>query len=204
MVQPLPPTLPARRSETIGARPAIRPTNAGKYDEFRNILRQVKDPLAEPVPGEQAGRSEARQVPREDREIPVEADQHRALAPDEQSSWGRVNPDPAEWLAAITSTGGVIEARAAELASPGRGPELSELVEGWVRRVALGGDQRRAVARLDIGHGQYAGAELLICAEGSRVSVQLTLPEGTVATGLSERLGSRLTARGYAADVEVR
>jgi hypothetical protein len=188
----------------MGARPVLRPPNAGKYDEFRKILRQEKDPLAEPTSGDQVGRVEARQDRREDREIPVEADRYRALAPDEQSSWGRVNPDPAEWLAAITSTGGVIEARAAEAASPVHAPELSELVEGWVRRVALGGDQRRAVARLDIGHGQYAGAELLICAEGSRVSVELTLPEGTVATGLSERLGSRLTARGYAADVEVR
>ena len=83
-------------------------------------------------------------------------------------------------------------------------PELSELVAGWVRRVALGGDQRRAVARLDIGHGQYTGAELLITAEGSRVSVELTLPDGVAGAGLSERLGSRLTARGYAAEVEVR
>jgi hypothetical protein len=73
-----------------------------------------------------------------------------------------------------------------------------------VRRIALGGDQRRAVARLDIGHGQYTGAELLITAEGSRVSVELTLPEGVAPAGLSERLGSRLAARGYAAQVEVR
>jgi hypothetical protein len=134
----------------------------------------------------------------------VEEDRYGALAPAEQSSWGRGSPDPAEWLAAITSQGGVIEARPADAATASHAPELSELVEGWVRRLAVGGDQRRAVARLDIGHGQYAGAELVVTAEGSRVSVELSLPEGTGASGLSERLSARLMARGYAADVQVR
>jgi hypothetical protein len=77
-------------------------------------------------------------------------------------------------------------------------------VEGWVRRLAVGGDQRRAVARLDIGHGVYAGAELVIAAEGGAVEVELTLPEGAAASGLSERLTSRLSARGYAPHVTVR
>jgi hypothetical protein len=78
------------------------------------------------------------------------------------------------------------------------------LVEGWVRRLSVGGDQRRAVARLDIGHGAYAGAELVIATEGGAVQVELTLPEGAPTSGLSERLTSRLTARGYDAQVAVR
>jgi hypothetical protein len=128
-----------------------------------------------------------------------------ALAPDEQSSWGRGSLDPAQWLSAITSSGGVTPCQA-EPGSAGRAsePELSELVEGWVRRLAVGGDQRKAVARLDIGHGVYAGAELVIAAEGGAVEVELTLPDGATASGLSERLTSRLTARGYAARVAVR
>lgn len=78
------------------------------------------------------------------------------------------------------------------------------MVEGWVRRVALGGDPRRAVARLDIGHGHYAGAELVVATEGGQVSVELTLPEGAVTADLSERLRARLLARGYTAEVAVR
>lgn len=204
MVQPLPPVVSARRSETAVARPATRLTNTGKCDEFRAHLRRAKELPPEPLTGEQIGRPEARRPLREEREIPDEEERYRGLAPDEQWGLGRVNPDPAEWLASITSAGGVVEARGGESSPVAHVPELSELVEGWVRRVALGGDQRRAVARLDIGHGQYAGAELVITAQGSRVSIELTLPEGAAAAGLSERLCSRLTARGYAAEVDIR
>jgi hypothetical protein len=192
MVQSLPPTLPATGPGTVTVRPSVRPINTDKHDEFRHFLHSLKEPLAGPAAGDQASVPEPRQGPREEREITGE-----------QSSFGRANPDPSEWLAVFTSTGGVIEAHPAP-AFTSQAPELSELVEGWVRRVAVGGDQRRAVARLDIGHGQFAGAELLITAEGRRVSVELTLPKGAGAGGLSERLSSRLAARGYAADVEVR
>jgi hypothetical protein len=82
--------------------------------------------------------------------------------------------------------------------------ELSELVERWVRRVAVGGDPRRGVARLDIGQGRFSGAELLVVAEAGRVSVELTLPSAAGDAGLSERLRARLERRGYAADVVVR
>jgi hypothetical protein len=81
--------------------------------------------------------------------------------------------------------------------------ELSRLVERWVRRVALGGDQRRGVAKLDIGQGRFAGAELIVVAEAGRVSVELHVPEA-IEPGLAERLRSRLERRGYEADVVVR
>ena len=81
---------------------------------------------------------------------------------------------------------------------------MVELVERWVRRVALGGDQRRGAVRLDIGQGRFSGAELLVVAEAGQVSVELQLPS-TVAQGdLSERLRARLERRGYAAEVSVR
>jgi hypothetical protein len=115
---------------------------------------------------------------------------------------------PAEWLASVTSGSGADPSARGDLgegsAAPARQAELSELVEGWVRRVSVGAVQRRAVARLDIGHGRYEGAELVIATEAGRVSVELTLPEGTAADGLSQRLSARLEARGYAADVAVR
>ena len=129
------------------------------------------------------------------------------LAPDEQPGLGRGGGELAEWFSLFNPGGGFEGPRPPEPAGsaplqPGVA-ELSDLVERWVRRVALGGDQRRGVARLDIGHGRFAGAELLVVAEAGRVSVELNLP-GTAEAGLSERLRSRLERRGYAADVVVR
>jgi hypothetical protein len=90
------------------------------------------------------------------------------------------------------------------LASPAGAAQVAELVERWVRRVALGGDQRRGVARLDIAEGRYAGAELLISAEAGHVSVELTLAPGAADVQLSQRLQARLEQRGLSADVTVR
>jgi hypothetical protein len=81
---------------------------------------------------------------------------------------------------------------------------VADLVERWVRRVALGGDQRRGAVRLDIGQGRFAGAELLVVAERGRVSVELSLPPAVADADLSARLQSRLERRGYEADVVVR
>lgn len=205
MVQPIPPGVSANRPERPGWRDTARTVNINKYEEFSKHLRQPTDaapaapePLAEP-----AALSPTRRY--EDHQMGPEEAPSRTLAPDEQSGWGRGCLDPAEWLSAITSAGGAPPGQA-EPSSAGRTsqPELSELVEGWVRRLSVGGDQRRAVARLDIGHGAYAGAELVIAAEGGAVEVELTLPEGAAASGLSERLTSRLSARGYAPRVTVR
>ena len=151
MVQPLPPVVSAIRPESVMARQGARATNASKSPEFREFLRALEEPLTEPPSSDPAGCSEPAPSARAGREITVEDDPYRALAPAEQSSWGRVNPDPAEWLATIASTGGTADPRAAQTTTSSHAPELSQLVEGWVRRVALGGDQRRAVARLDIG-----------------------------------------------------
>jgi hypothetical protein len=118
--------------------------------------------------------------------------------------------DLAEWFSLINPTGGLEAAAAlaavvapAASAHPGVA-EVAELVERWVRRVALGGDQRRGAIRLDIGQGRFSGAELLVVAEAGHVSVELQLPSSMAQGDLSERLRARLERRGYAADVLVR
>jgi hypothetical protein len=120
---------------------------------------------------------------------------------------GGQGTDPLELLALINPTGGVEAALPVAVAPPNAHPgvaEVAELVERWVRRVALGGDQRRAAVRLDIGQGRFSGAELLVVAEAGRVSVELQLPSSVSGGDLSERLRARLERRGYAADVSVR
>lgn len=130
------------------------------------------------------------------------------LAPDERPAPG-AGADLAEWLFFI-SPGGVGASppspNPSSLAPRAVTPEVSQLLERWVRRVALGGDQRRGVARLDLGAGRFAGAELLIVAEAGAVSVELTLPAQS--TGMDQdierRLRGRLERRGFSASVNVR
>jgi hypothetical protein len=112
----------------------------------------------------------------------------------------------AEWLAVFGPPVGEASAVAppAPLNAPQATAELSALVERWVKRVALGGDQRRGVARLDIGQGRFAGAELMVVAEAGQVSVELSLPAEVSAPGMAARLRSRLEQRGLIAEVVVR
>lgn len=115
--------------------------------------------------------------------------------------------DPAELLGLFNPAGvagalpGAQEPSQAPVAAA---TQVAELVERWVKRVALGGDARRAVARLDIGEGRYAGAALTVSAEAARVSVELTLPGGTGDAALAERLRARLARRGLDVEVVVR
>ena len=132
---------------------------------------------------------------------------HDSLAPDEQASFAWGERDPADWLSLINPSGGVEPVAVHELQAPpapANAADVAELVEKWVRRVALGGDARRGVARLDIGQGRYAGAELLVVAETGRISVELRLGDASQASDLSERVRARLERRGYTAEVTVR
>ncbi len=117
--------------------------------------------------------------------------------------------EPAGWLAAFGQAWAVpdphnLPRAPGEVAARAGGAEVQLLLERWVRRVALGGDHRRGVARLDIGEGPLSGAQLVIIAEPGSVSVELTLPASGSPSGLDERLRERLTRRGYAAEVTVR
>lgn len=128
-----------------------------------------------------------------------------AVAPDEDSVLGDGRIEPSQWLALFQP--GVEALPAAGAIAPGPQPtgvaDVSALVERWVRRVALGGDSRRGVARLDIGAGRFAGSELLVIAEAGQVMVELSGP-GPSEPELAERLRSRLERRGYSAEVVVR
>lgn len=129
------------------------------------------------------------------------------LAPDEQPGVGRAWAEPGEWFSLFNPMGGGEAARPPDAgpapAAQGGSFELSDLVERWVRRVALGGDQRRGVAKLDIGHGRFSGAELVVVAEAGVVTVEVSLP-GAGEPDLAARLRSRLERRGFVADVVVR
>jgi hypothetical protein len=129
------------------------------------------------------------------------------LAPEPESRLGWVSGDPAELLGLFNPAGAVgVTSSAPEtsLAPSAAATQVVELVERWVKRLALGGDARRGVARLDIGQGRYAGAELIVSAQAERISVELTLPGGAADSDLSERLRARLARRGFEADVVVR
>jgi hypothetical protein len=141
---------------------------------------------------------------------PLRLDRQEALAPDGEAVTGRVVAGDADWLLLIRpqvgeQPSGVVSganALADERARAEVG--VAELVERWVKRVALGGDGRRGAARLDIGSGRLSGAEVLVVAQAGHVSVELSLPPGLADGGLSVRLRERLSRRGYSAEVSVR
>ena len=133
----------------------------------------------------------------------TETERWPSLAPDEQSVLGRPHQlEPGELLALFQANPEGLSGVA-----PGREhppvADVSVLVERWVRKVALGGDARRGLVKLDIGAGRYAGAELIVIAEAGKVAVELNAPH-TADPSLAERLRSRLERRGYSADVVVR
>ena len=206
MVQPLPPVRAGGRPDCVPQRLRQTQITTGKYDEFRAYLAKISRlPLDAPASAATPETAPPRSMPPE-KEIPRELESLPSLAPEDQPSLGRGGAEVAVWFSLINPTGGVEPALAAPAQAVPQ-PEaagVAELVERWVRRAALGGDQRRGAVRLDIGQGRYSGAELLVVAEAGHVSVELQLPPSLVEGDLSERLRSRLERRGYAADVVVR
>ncbi len=132
-----------------------------------------------------------------------EEDASAALAPGDRSVLGEPRMlEPGEWLALFSPGAEPVPVVAQGQQHPGVA-DISVLMERWVRRVALGGDARRGVAKLDIGAGRFAGAELVVVAEAGRVAIELSVPGATDAS-LARRLQSRLERRGYTAEVTVR
>lgn len=195
-----------------GAGPVpVTRVNISNYKEFKALLARDAKP-AEPPEGDgrrgPVGHEMATGTPREILRSQLAEPPDKELAPEERPGHGQGAGDVAELLSLLNPPVGVSTPPAAlaepSLASPAGAAQVAELVERWVRRVSLGGDQRRGVARLDIAEGRYAGAELLVSAEAGHVSVELTLPSGPADARLSERLRARLEGRGLSADVTVR
>jgi len=200
---------PAAGGPVIAARIAAKGAATPRtYDSFYSHLRPPRpgqSPAArdggQPSPGDETKGDPVAQMflsTGSDRESPA------GLAPEEQSVLAERRLEPGEWLALFQP---VVDAATAVVPPPGlQHPgvaDVSALVDRWVRRVALGGDGRRGAAKLDIGGGRFAGAELVIVAEPGRVAVELSLPTaGDI--GLAQRLQRRLQRRGYTADVVVR
>jgi hypothetical protein len=134
----------------------------------------------------------------------------RVLAPEAEPSGGgplAAALDPLGCLSLFNPAGGIEPPTLGPLGpapAAGSTPELAQLVERWVRRVAWGGDARRGVARLDIGSGRLAGTELVVVAEPGQVSVELSLPPDHADDGLEARLRRRLEGRGFATEVVIR
>lgn len=207
MVQPPPRVSPSGRPDCVLTRSASKPITTGKYEEFRNHLRKILDRptgAGQALPTPETRSSDARLT---EREILSRPDVLPSLAPEVEPSVGRGGGEVAEWFSLINPAGGVAQPTSTPQVAaltPLAVAEVTQLVERWVRRMALGGDQRRGAVRLDIGQGRFAGAELLVVAEAGHVSVELNLPPSLVDAELSERLRSRLERRGLAADVVVR
>lgn len=78
------------------------------------------------------------------------------------------------------------------------------VIEHVVRRLFIGGDRRRGVARIDL-DGDYAGTTLWVRGEDGAIELEVVLGPGLSADGLPERLLGRLRASGLeVSSLEVR
>lgn len=199
------------------ATPAVMKLNPSKQGEFSQCLGRVPGAAGHFVGPGGGCEPEKLKESHSKREMAASEELLLGLALDAQSGVSP-NPgdgtqypgDPAGWLALLSPGSGDSGAGAALVAQPQTAPhragevEVAELVQRWVRRMAVGGDGRRSALRLDIGAGRFAGAELTVVTEAGHVSVELSLPAATGEAGLAERLRGRLQGRGWTAEVAVR
>jgi hypothetical protein len=207
MVQPVPGVAASGRPEGALQGPRSRSATAGNCTQFSAHLRRPAELAGGPPRSAQKAAEPVVDPEYRGHEMSPRPDLSASLAPEEQPSLAAGRGELAEWLWLINPSDGMEPPPLVAPAPPvpqAAVAAVADLVERWVRRVALGGDQRRGAVRLDIGQGRFAGAELLVVAERGRVSVELSLPPAVADADLSARLQSRLERRGYEADVVVR
>jgi len=73
---------------------------------------------------------------------------------------------------------------------------LDPLVGELVRAIAWGGDRRRGAARLELGGSRFAGASVVVHAEGRELTIELDAPRHLDGVELGERLRKRLESKG--------
>lgn len=207
MVQPPPPVTANGRPDCVWTRSGLRPITVGKNEEFLAHLRKPLEHRVKAAGGTLDSPAAVSDASHPKSEMSPDSSSPASLAPEDQPSLRQGGSELAEWFSLINPAGGTEGPRLLEPAasvSPAPIAEVADLVERWVRRVALGGDQRRGAVRLDFGEGRLSGAELVVVADGGHVSVELSLPSTLAAPDLSERLRSRLERRGFTADIVVR
>lgn len=89
---------------------------------------------------------------------------------------------------------------ASALAGAAGRASLEDLFGAGVRRVAWAGDARRGTARVEMGEGLLEGAVVMVHAEGSRVSIEVSGADGARTSAWAERVRARLAQKGV--DVE--
>lgn len=77
---------------------------------------------------------------------------------------------------------------------------MEQLLPDLVKRIAWGGDARRATVRLEIGRGALDGAEITVHADGGRVTVELAGSTSNALHAFRERVDERLRGRGINVD----
>lgn len=181
---------------------------------FGRLLKQRMGPGGGPLPPQTPAPAKSKARPRDDAEphdasptpsLPVEArDGERRDRDDE----GRPAPEPLETLLDPTSRHLATLAPPPNLgpapAAPADAPatharlSLEELMPLLVKRIAWSGDKHQGSVRLEIGAGAYAGATVIVHADGGRVRVEVG-GHGDL-DGLRTRLDRRLRRHGL--DVE--
>jgi hypothetical protein len=209
MVQPVGFREPSGRPEGRSVLTGNAPLSIRKNEDFSSLLRRPPGPALAPNKDGSELDLHRFEGGRSDHEMPASEELPVGLAPDVESGLRLGSGEAAAWLLLISPTSGEGASAAATTslvaAAPVRNlePELTLAAERWLRRLSWAGDGRRGTARLELGAGALAGAELIVTAEGAHISLDLRLPLD-VDGGLADRIRGRLEARGYSADVTVR
>lgn len=122
------------------------------------------------------------------------------LRPGDDSDWLDPSARRAAQLAPPGTLGNPVDVTAVPSTAPVRARSLEELLPALVRRIAWAGDRHKGTVRLELGSGAYAGATVMVHADGGRVRVEIGGHEGPELDRLRTRLDARL--RGHGLDVE--
>jgi hypothetical protein len=105
-------------------------------------------------------------------------------------------PAPLEPLGLLLGSFAGFEAQSVVPSAEPAGLIPDRLVSEVVRAIAWGGNQRRGVARIELGGERYAGTRLVVEVDGSELSLRVDAPAGVDSEELRSRLAERFLRRG--------